>query len=81
MRLSALLMLADYLDVEDTDPDVSRRIRGLRVPHWQEWSFLADELARLGFPYDDLAGLRRGVDTGHQLHLRASAQPDQMFHG
>jgi tetratricopeptide (TPR) repeat protein len=46
MRLSALLMLADYLDVEDTDPDVSRRIRGLRIPHWQEWSFLADELAR-----------------------------------
>jgi hypothetical protein len=46
MRLAAPLMLADYLDIEETDPNVSRRIRGLRVPDWPEWTLLADELAR-----------------------------------
>ena len=46
LRLAALLMLADYLEVEESDPELSSRIRGLRVPHWQEWTLLADQLAR-----------------------------------
>jgi hypothetical protein len=46
MRLATLLMLSDYLDVKETDPELASRIRGLRVPHWQEWTLLADELAR-----------------------------------
>lgn len=46
MRLAALLMLADYLEDEETEPSLASRIRGLRMPHWQEWSRLADELAR-----------------------------------
>jgi hypothetical protein len=46
MRLAALLMLADYLAVEHQEPALLARIRGLRAPHWQEWSLLADGLAR-----------------------------------
>jgi tetratricopeptide (TPR) repeat protein len=46
MRLAALLMLADYLDTEEIAPALAARIRGLRLPHWGEWSLLADELAR-----------------------------------
>jgi tetratricopeptide (TPR) repeat protein len=47
MRLTALLMLADYLeDPGPGDPNLANLIRGLRFPHWQEWSHLADGLAR-----------------------------------
>jgi hypothetical protein len=46
MRLTALLMLADYLEVDETDPELVSKVRGLRAPHWQEWTLLADELAR-----------------------------------
>jgi len=46
MKLTALLLLADYLEDEHTDPRLAPLIRGLRFPHWQEWSHLADGLAR-----------------------------------
>jgi hypothetical protein len=47
MRLTALLMLADYLEEPgDGDPNLANLIRGLHFPHWQEWSHLADGLAR-----------------------------------
>lgn len=48
MRLATLLMLADYLDRDDlpADPMLVDKIRGLRLPHWGEWTALADELTR-----------------------------------
>jgi hypothetical protein len=45
MKLAALLMLSDYLAVNHVEPALMARIRGLRAPHWQEWSLLADSLA------------------------------------
>lgn len=51
MRLATLLMLADYLDRDDLPKDLEEnklidKIRGLRFPHWGEWTALADELTR-----------------------------------
>ena len=45
MRTTALLLLADYLEDDTIDPKLSQAIRGLRMPHWGEWSILASALA------------------------------------
>lgn len=44
MRTAALLMLADYLDVAASDRALEGAIRGLRMPHWGEWTELANKL-------------------------------------
>jgi tetratricopeptide (TPR) repeat protein len=44
MRTTALLLLSDYLDVEQSDPKVDSAIRGLRMPHWGEWRTLCAHL-------------------------------------
>ena len=46
MRLTALLLLADYLACDTISRELASPIRGLRMPHWQEWSVLADKLAK-----------------------------------
>ena len=46
MRLAALLMLADYLQSDESDAKVGTQVRGLRAPHWQEWTHLANALCR-----------------------------------
>ena len=40
MRTTTLLLLADYLDVAEADRGVDEAIRGLRMPHWAEWTDL-----------------------------------------
>ncbi|MCC7539835.1 MAG: tetratricopeptide repeat protein [Deltaproteobacteria bacterium] len=47
MRLTALLLLADYLACDVTSRRLAAPIRGLRMPHWGEWTLLADQLAKL----------------------------------
>ncbi len=44
MRTTALLLLADYLDVEASDRALDGAIRGLRMPHWGEWVDLCKKL-------------------------------------
>lgn len=46
MRLTALLLLADYLDCERISRSLDDPIRGLRMPHWGDWSALADKLSQ-----------------------------------
>lgn len=55
MRTTGLLLLADYLDYDQTSPRLAAAVRGLRWPHWGEWSVLCDQLARfwLGHFPDD----------------------------
>lgn len=45
MRLSALLLLADYLACEATSRRLAGPIAGLRMPFWGTWSALADRLS------------------------------------
>jgi hypothetical protein len=47
VRLTALLLLADYVcpDELDTDERLTHHIRGLVQPHWGDWTNLADALA------------------------------------
>src|ERR1700719_624361 len=53
MRLTALLTLADQLEAPGVaDPNLANLIRGLRFPHWQELSHLADGLARFWIAAD-----------------------------
>jgi tetratricopeptide (TPR) repeat protein len=44
MRTTALLLLADYLDVAASDRALEGAIRSLRMPHWGEWTDLANKL-------------------------------------
>ncbi len=46
IRLSALLLLADYLSCETKCRELDGPIRSLRMPHWGEWSVLADKLTK-----------------------------------
>lgn len=59
MRLTALLLLADYLACDVTSRRLAAPIRGLRMPHWGEWTLLADQLAKLwrgDFPDEPITG-------------------------
>jgi tetratricopeptide (TPR) repeat protein len=44
IRLSCLLLLADYLACDTHCRELDGPIRGLRMPHWGEWSVLTDKL-------------------------------------
>lgn len=44
MRTTALLLLAEYLACDTVAVGLGSAIRGLRMPHWQEWSVLCDQL-------------------------------------
>ncbi|MEI6872725.1 MAG: hypothetical protein WCL08_10635, partial [Verrucomicrobiota bacterium] len=46
IRLSALLLLADYLSCETKCRELDGPVRSLRMPHWGEWSVLADKLSK-----------------------------------
>ena len=45
MRLVGLVLLADYFACSASSPSLASAIRGLRTPHWNEWSVLCDRLA------------------------------------
>jgi tetratricopeptide (TPR) repeat protein/energy-coupling factor transporter ATP-binding protein EcfA2 len=45
MRLVGLILLADYFACSVSSPSLASAIRGLRTPHWYEWSMLCDKLA------------------------------------
>lgn len=45
-RLTGLVLLADYLEVEEHEPQLDLRIRGLQMPHWFEWYALNNKLAK-----------------------------------
>jgi tetratricopeptide (TPR) repeat protein len=45
LRLATLLQFSDYLECEVDCPDIAPHIRGLRMPHWQEWTNLARALS------------------------------------
>lgn len=45
MRVTAMLLLADYLASKESCPTLQRPIAGLRMPHWNEWSLLCDQLS------------------------------------
>ena len=44
MRITGLVLLADYFDGEVASPHLERAIRGLRMPHWQDWTVLCTQL-------------------------------------
>ena len=46
MRTTALLLLADYLACDTVCRQLQGPIRGLRLPHWGEWSLLCDRLCQ-----------------------------------
>lgn len=46
LRVSALVLLADYLASDVRSPKVDMQISGLRMPHWQQWRDLARALAK-----------------------------------
>ncbi|NVZ08222.1 hypothetical protein HW932_02975 [Allochromatium humboldtianum] len=46
MRTTALLLLADYLACDTVCFQLQKPIRGLRQPHWYEWSHLCDRLCQ-----------------------------------
>ena len=46
MRATALLLLADYLACDTVCRQLQGPIRGLRLPHWGEWSLLCDRLCQ-----------------------------------
>ncbi|TNF24485.1 MAG: ATP-binding protein [Deltaproteobacteria bacterium] len=46
MRVTGLVLLADYLDSDGRDLALGDAIRGLRLPHWREWTKLCRELVR-----------------------------------
>ena len=46
MRTTALLLLAEYLACDTVCRQLQRPIRGLRLPHWNEWSLLCDRLCK-----------------------------------
>lgn len=46
IRLSALLLLADYLSCDTKCRELDAPIRSLRMPHWREWSSLTDKLSK-----------------------------------
>jgi tetratricopeptide (TPR) repeat protein len=45
LRAAGLLLLADYLSNEGADRAVDEAARALRIPHWREWTELADALS------------------------------------
>jgi tetratricopeptide (TPR) repeat protein len=45
LRATGLLLLADYLSNEGADRAVDEAARALRLPHWREWTELADALS------------------------------------
>ena len=46
MRTATLLLLADYLACATVCRQLQGPIRGLRLPHWNEWTLLADRLCQ-----------------------------------
>ncbi|MEA3642580.1 MAG: tetratricopeptide repeat protein, partial [Lamprobacter sp.] len=46
MRVTALLLLADYLACDTVCRQLQGPIRGLRLPHWYDWGLLCDQLAK-----------------------------------
>jgi tetratricopeptide (TPR) repeat protein len=46
VRLSGLLLLADYLQCETSSVRLAPPIRSLRMPHWGEWTTLTSTLAK-----------------------------------
>jgi tetratricopeptide (TPR) repeat protein len=46
MRVAALVLLADYLSCDTPCADLAPAIRGLRLPHWSEWTTLAAKLVQ-----------------------------------
>jgi len=45
MRTAGLLLLAEYLEGDETDPAVQRAVVGLMQPHWMQWTKLCTHLA------------------------------------
>ncbi|MDG4584377.1 MAG: hypothetical protein P9E67_09895 [Candidatus Competibacter sp.] len=50
MRVTALLLLADYLACETISPRLTGPISGLRMPHWGEWLNLCRHLVKFWNP-------------------------------
>lgn len=50
MRVTALLLLADYLACETVSPRLTGPISGLRMPHWGEWLNLCRHLVKFWQP-------------------------------
>jgi hypothetical protein len=46
LRLTGVLLLADYLDGDALEPRASRSISGLRLPHYAEWYRLINTLSK-----------------------------------
>jgi hypothetical protein len=46
LRMTALLLLADYLETDSVSPRLVKPIGGLRMPHWGEWINLCSELVK-----------------------------------
>ncbi len=47
MRTATLVLLADYLDCDTVARELAGPMRGLRMPHWSEWTALAHKLTQL----------------------------------
>ncbi len=67
MRTTALLLLADYLAIDQCDASVNGAIRGLRQPHWGEWSGLCKVLCAFW-------GKRRGDGPLRGTHFEVLAR-------
>lgn len=67
MRTTALLLLSDYLAIDQCDAAVNRAIRGLRQPHWGEWSGLCKVLCVFW-------AKRRGEGPMRETHFEALAR-------
>ena len=46
LRLTSLLLLSDYFEIEATCSKLDTHIRALRMPHWENWSSLARGLSK-----------------------------------
>lgn len=56
VRVTALLLLADYLACETISPRLTGPISGLRMPHWREWLSLCRHLTDFWKPKSASAG-------------------------
>ncbi len=45
MRVTGLVLLADYFACDTPSARLAPAIRGLRIPHWGEWTLLCDQLS------------------------------------
>jgi hypothetical protein len=46
MRVTGLVLLADYFACDTSSGHLASAIRGLRMPHWGEWTTLCDKLVK-----------------------------------